>query len=171
MNKIINLIFFFRNSDNLIILLPTIHSYNLKPAPYSTNLLSATLLARLIFEKLKMTKVKLFPEQFTVKTHPALFEREGKGEWEEGVSQKMRNCYSSLQLTHRLSKRAQNTKIEKTSTRSVRLLKNIEHIRQIESAWFNQGCRNGFENHKNHQWKSLKTSVGSQLNSTYTYVP
>ena len=37
----------------------------------------------------------VIPEQFTVKAHPALFE--GKGE--EGVNQKMRHCYSSLQLT------------------------------------------------------------------------
>ena len=84
------------------------------------------------------------PEQFTVKAHPAVFERERERErergGEEGVSQKMRHCYSSLhavdipkkysisldihfqnahktlpipvslQLTYTLSKRAQNTK-------------------------------------------------------------
>ena len=35
--------------------------------------------------------MSIFPEQFTVKAHPALF---------EGVSQKMRHCYSSLQLIY-----------------------------------------------------------------------
>ena len=47
------------------------------------------------------------PEQFTVKTHPALFDGE--------ESQEMRHCYSSLQSKLTLSKRAQNTKTAKAS--------------------------------------------------------
>ena len=50
--------------------------------------------------------VNNIPEQFTVKAHPAIFDR-------EGVSRKMRHCYSSLQLTYTFKTRTKHKKLRR----------------------------------------------------------
>ena len=68
-----------------------------------------------IFNVLETANFKLnlffnfIPETFTVKAHPALFER-------RGVSQKMRHCYSSLQLTYSFKTHTKHSSLQLTYT-------------------------------------------------------
>ena len=92
--------------QRIIILLE--ENYEIKKFDFSTQKKLVILLYPLnlkiyqLMKELKGLEDFLIPEQFTVKAHPALMR--GRG----GVSQKMRHCYSTLQLTYTFKTRTKH---------------------------------------------------------------